>query len=136
VLLEQAENALYQVHREIFILDMGAPVKIVDLARDLITLSGLRPDEDVEIKFTGVRPGEKLFEELSVAAENADKTRHPKIYVGRQRPTGWEALTRQLADLHGLTDASNEGELRKKLRDIVPEFGRRSLPPSSVGDSV
>src|SRR4029078_955868 len=66
---------------EIFILDMGDPVKIVDLARDLITLSGLRPDDDVEIKFTGIRPGEKLFEELSTASEHADKTRHPKVFI-------------------------------------------------------
>ena len=68
---------------EIFILDMGEPVKIVDLARDLITLSGLRPDEDIEIRFSGVRPGEKLFEELSTATEHAEKTKHPKVFIGR-----------------------------------------------------
>ena len=68
---------------EIFVLDMGEPVKIVDLARDLIRLSGLRPDEDIEIEFTGVRPGEKLFEELGTSEENVDKTNHPKIFVGR-----------------------------------------------------
>lgn len=68
---------------EIFILDMGEPVKIVDLARDLITLSGFKPDEDIEIKFSGVRPGEKLFEELSTDAEHASKTKHPKIFIGR-----------------------------------------------------
>ncbi len=71
---------------EIFILDMGEPVKIADLARDLITLSGFEPGVDVEIEFVGARPGEKLFEELSVRAENAEKTRHPKIFVGRFRP--------------------------------------------------
>src|SRR5215471_16166195 len=75
---------------EIFVLDMGEPVKIADLARDLITLSGLTPDEDIEIQFTGLRPGEKLFEELSVDAEHADTTRHPKIFVGRFRPYPWE----------------------------------------------
>jgi FlaA1/EpsC-like NDP-sugar epimerase len=67
---------------EIFILDMGEPVKIVDLARDLNRLSGFGEDE-IKIEFSGVRPGEKLFEELSTAEERADKTRHPKILVGR-----------------------------------------------------
>ncbi|MBO6741258.1 MAG: polysaccharide biosynthesis protein, partial [Phycisphaerales bacterium] len=71
---------------EIFILDMGEPVKIVDLARDLIQLSGLVPGRDVEIEFSGVRPGEKLFEELCVDAEHAEKTRHDKIFVGRRPP--------------------------------------------------
>ncbi|GAG79693.1 unnamed protein product, partial [marine sediment metagenome] len=64
---------------EIFVLDMGEPVKIVDLARELITLSGLRPGEDIEMVFTGPRPGEKLFEELSIKGEDMQPTRHPKI---------------------------------------------------------
>jgi FlaA1/EpsC-like NDP-sugar epimerase len=107
---------------EIFILDMGNPVKIVDLARDLVTLSGLRLDEDIEIRFTGMRPGEKLFEELSVAGENADKTRHPKIFVGRQPPSALVSFARHLGELRGLSDGSNETALRTKLREMVPEF--------------
>lgn len=107
---------------EIFVLDMGQPVKIVDLARELITLSGLRPDEDIEIRFTGMRPGEKLFEELSVAEEKADKTRHPKIFVGKQRPVSWESLVGHLRDLHELSDGANEQALRAKLAEVVPEF--------------
>jgi FlaA1/EpsC-like NDP-sugar epimerase len=106
---------------EIFILDMGSPVKIADLARDLITLSGLRPDEDVEIRFTGMRPGEKLFEELSVDAENADKTRHPKIFVGRFRPHAWELVQRQLGELVASADQDPE-RIRARLRAVVPEY--------------
>ena len=67
---------------EIFVLDMGQPVKIVDLARDLIRLSGLVPGEDIEITFSGVRPGEKLYEELASVGENVSKTRHPKVLIG------------------------------------------------------
>ena len=63
----------------LFVLDMGKPVKIVDLARQLIELHGLRPDEDIEIEFTGLRPGEKLFEELSHHGENFKATNHAKI---------------------------------------------------------
>jgi FlaA1/EpsC-like NDP-sugar epimerase len=105
---------------EIFILDMGEPVKIADLARDLITLSGFKPDVDIELKFTGVRPGEKLFEELSVNAESAEKTRHPKIFVGRFRPSHWDMLQRQLRELGELADRPKE--VRKKFAEIVPEF--------------
>jgi FlaA1/EpsC-like NDP-sugar epimerase len=106
---------------EIFVLDMGKPVKIADLARDLITLSGFTPGVDIEIQFTGVRPGEKLFEELSVAAEAAEKTRHPKIFVGRFRPYEWTRVEAGLDRLLGL--ASGPAEMvRAGLRELVPEF--------------
>src|SRR5262249_10861925 len=84
---------------EIFVLDMGEPVKIVELARDLIRLSGMNPDRDIEIVFTGVRPGEKLFEELAVDEENVDKTKHPKIFVGRFRPHSMDVVERSRGDL-------------------------------------
>jgi FlaA1/EpsC-like NDP-sugar epimerase len=68
---------------EIFILDMGAPVKIVDLAEDMIRLSGFKPYEDIQIVFTGIRPGEKLFEELGTSEDRALKTKHPRILIGK-----------------------------------------------------
>jgi FlaA1/EpsC-like NDP-sugar epimerase len=107
---------------EIFVLDMGEPVKIVDLARDLITLSGLVPGEDIEIKFTGLRPGEKLFEELSVDGENADKTKHPKIFVGKLKPHAWSTIERGLAELHELTEAGELGPIQAAFSRLVPEF--------------
>jgi FlaA1/EpsC-like NDP-sugar epimerase len=110
---------------EIFILDMGAPVKIADLARDLITLSGLTPDQDVEIRYTGIRPGEKLFEELSVDAESAARTRHPKIFVGRFRPHAWEQVQRQLVELGAIAD-ERTNEVRAKFAEIVPEYRPQS----------
>ncbi|WP_242335572.1 MULTISPECIES: polysaccharide biosynthesis protein [Anaeromyxobacter] len=111
---------------EIFILDMGEPVKISDLARDLISLCGYEPGVDIEIEYTGVRPGEKLFEELSVHSENAAKTRHPKIFVGRFRPHAWEPLLRHVSELGALSDAAPD-DIRRKFAEIVPEF-RPTLP--------
>jgi hypothetical protein len=107
---------------EIFVLDMGEPVKIVDLARDLIRLSGFEPERDIEIKFTGMRPGEKLFEELAVDEENVEKTKHPKIFVGRFRPHPIEEIERGLAELHLLSDGHDETALRRAFKSIVPEY--------------
>src|SRR5450759_409074 len=87
---------------EIFVLDMGEPVKIVDLARNLILLSGLRPDEDIKIEFTGVRPGEKLYEELNFFEESTVNTHHEKIKIFAS---------------NGLPSAGLESHL-KSLRDI------------------
>jgi FlaA1/EpsC-like NDP-sugar epimerase len=106
---------------EIFILDMGEPVKIADLARDLITLSGFTPGVDIEIKFTGTRPGEKLFEELSVTDEAAGKTSHPKIFVGKFRPYEWDRVEKGLARLLGLAGGTAEA-VRGGLRELVPEY--------------
>jgi FlaA1/EpsC-like NDP-sugar epimerase len=112
---------------EIFVLDMGEPVRIVDLARDLITLSGLKPDKDIEIRFTGMRPGEKLFEELSTAEENADKTLHPKIFIGRLTPRMHEAVAHSLDGLVTLADSGAGAQaLVDKMRELVPELQREA----------
>jgi FlaA1/EpsC-like NDP-sugar epimerase len=112
---------------EIFILDMGEPVKIVDLARDLIRLSGFSDDE-IQIEFSGVRPGEKLFEELSTAEEHANRTRHPKILVGRTNGGGAEDMERLL---DALVDAAVQGSaelVRSELRRVVHDYSPEATP--------
>ena len=108
---------------EIFILDMGKPIKVLQLAKDMIRLSGLRVGADIEIKFTGVRPGEKLFEELSVSEENAEKTRHPKIFIGRNRPHEWEEVVAKLESLAQRLGREPD-EILAALAEIVPEYQR------------
>jgi FlaA1/EpsC-like NDP-sugar epimerase len=119
---------------EIFILDMGEPVKIVDLARDLIQLSGFSSDE-IEIVFTGRRPGEKLYEELSMANENAEKTRHSKIFIGKTRQESFHRVQLALQRLSQLTTAESSQDIRSALREIVPEYRSPdldSIHPDSV----
>ena len=106
---------------EIFVLDMGEPVKIVELARDMIRLSGLRPGEDVEIAFTGVRPGEKMYEELQTTHERVDGTRHPKIFVGRIAGASSEALHAALRELADLVDRAEGQGVRAVLARLLPE---------------
>jgi FlaA1/EpsC-like NDP-sugar epimerase len=107
---------------EVFVLDMGAPVKIVDLATDLIRLSGLRVGEDIEIRFTGIRPGEKLFEELLRDDEMLRSTTHDKVMravLGQPAPglmSGVDALV-AAAERRESDDA-----LRKRIADLVPEY--------------
>jgi FlaA1/EpsC-like NDP-sugar epimerase len=124
---------------EIFILDMGEPVRIVELARDLVRLSGLRPDDDIAIEFSGIRPGEKLFEELATDAEHADKTKHPKIFIGRVAATGFGEATREVERLLALGHA-DAAEIREALGALVPEYitgaareaRRRTQPHSAI----
>ena len=111
---------------EIFVLDMGEPVKIVDLARDLITLSGFRPGEDIEIEFVGIRPGEKLYEELAIEGEDVSRTAHPKIGIWQKKSEDWDHLLQAIDGL--LTDANqlDRDGTRRRLKDVVPEFYLRA----------
>jgi FlaA1/EpsC-like NDP-sugar epimerase len=107
---------------EIFLLDMGEPVKIVDLARELITLSGFRPGEDIEIVFTGLRPGEKLFEELSIKGEDMQETRHPKIGIWKNIPKDRDVLRQGIEQLVALAKTGKHGALAAKIKELVPGY--------------
>ena len=106
---------------EIFILDMGEPVRILDLAKEAITLSGLRPFEDIEIVFTGSRPGEKLFEELEITEEQMSRTRHPKIFIGKIAAYPEDEMQNCIDTLRILSTGGNEGEIRRFIGDFIPE---------------
>jgi FlaA1/EpsC-like NDP-sugar epimerase len=106
---------------EIFILDMGQPVRILDLAKDTITLSGFKPFEDIDIVFTGVRAGEKLFEELEITEECMTRTRHPKIFIGKIASYPHEKVELALGQLAILSEEGDEAQLRKFLGELLPE---------------
>jgi FlaA1/EpsC-like NDP-sugar epimerase len=104
---------------EIYILDMGEPVKIVDLARDLIKLSGLEPDVDIPIVFSGMRPGEKLFEELMTEGEQTASTNHEKIFVARVQPFSSEELEKTISRLQDAALSSDHAQIRRGLEGFV-----------------
>ena len=104
---------------EVFVLDMGEPVKICDLAKDLITLSGLTPGVDIEIKYTGLRPGEKLFEELLSAEDGTEQTDHAKIFTARIKEVKKAQMDAYVEELLGHTQ---EDEVVKTLQKVVPTY--------------
>jgi FlaA1/EpsC-like NDP-sugar epimerase len=104
---------------EIFVLDMGQPVKIAELAQDLIKLSGLRPGQDIEIEFVGLRPGEKLYEELLTAEEGLTKTIYKKIFVGQPQPIESGALADRLQSLYVAANQDDELTIRNSLASLV-----------------
>ncbi|HWC64477.1 MAG TPA: polysaccharide biosynthesis protein, partial [Thermoanaerobaculia bacterium] len=106
---------------EIFVLDMGEPVRILDIAEQMIALTGLTPYEDMDIVFTGLRPGEKLFEELEMTDEKMEKTRHPRIFIGRLASLPHEAVTRAVGELERLARDGRGDAIRARLSTLLPE---------------
>lgn len=107
---------------QVFVLDMGEPVKIIDLARDMIRLSGLKPGKDIEIVFTGIRPGEKLFEELGQGGEGLSKTEHDKIFIGNVTSMSLEALELEVPVFFSLIERGDATALKTHLKELVPEY--------------
>jgi FlaA1/EpsC-like NDP-sugar epimerase len=113
---------------EIFLLDMGESVRIVDLAEELIRLSGLKPYEDIPIVFTGLRPGEKLFEELLIDGEGVKPTAHEKILVAEARAVDLPLVQRHMGELAFCVYRGNDDLVIQKLRGIVPEYRPKGRP--------
>jgi FlaA1/EpsC-like NDP-sugar epimerase len=110
---------------DVFVLDMGEPVRILNLAEDLIRLSGLEPYKDIEIEFTGLRPGEKLFEELLTSEESVEsKTQHEKIFVGKPGKVEYAILLKRLERLKELAEGGDQEALLEKLASLVPTYQR------------
>jgi FlaA1/EpsC-like NDP-sugar epimerase len=107
---------------EIFVLDMGQLVKVVDVARQLIELSGLRPEIDIEIKFIGLRPGEKLFEETNHNTENMMPTDHPKIMRFVGEPLPFETLRHGLLAIHDKAASMDANQVKLEIQRLVPEY--------------
>ena len=107
---------------EIFVFDMGKSVKIIELAKKMIRLSGLKEGVDIQIKITGLRPGEKLFEELLASAENTLPTHHPQILIGKVKQSNFEEMKEKITQLVQSFDKQNNEEIVSLMKSIVPEF--------------
>jgi FlaA1/EpsC-like NDP-sugar epimerase len=117
---------------EIFLLDMGDPVRIYDLAIQMIKLSGLVPGQDIEIQITGLRPGEKLHEELLVDSNTARSTKHPKIFCAHEPKIHWEFLHPCLDILFDSALSNNSGAIKKELQRLVPEYKPSTIEPKTA----
>lgn len=107
---------------EIFVLDMGEPIEIMELAKTLITLSGFKPGEEIEMVFTGPRAGEKLFEELSIEGEDMQRTRHPKIRIWKNIPRDRDTLRMGINELVNIAKAQNHSQIVQKIKELIPEY--------------
>jgi FlaA1/EpsC-like NDP-sugar epimerase len=107
---------------EVFVFDMGESIKIINLAKKMITLSGMRVDRDIEIKFTGLRPGEKLYEELLSTDENTLPTHHPKILIAKVNVPSYSYMDIQMNLIQEILVAGDNNELVSKIKEVIPEY--------------
>jgi FlaA1/EpsC-like NDP-sugar epimerase len=121
---------------EIFVLDMGKPVKIYDLAKDLIKLSGFQSDKDIKIEITGLRPGEKLYEELLMNEEGLKDTKHEKIFVGKPTFSDIDRLKEKFEELRGVIDEGDCVGVIGKIEEIVPTYVRNGEDEVAVGGTM
>ena len=111
---------------EVFVLDMGKPIKILDLAKEMIRLSGFEPDKDIAIIFTGIRPGEKLFEEILTAEEGTVVTENQKIFMAKLSQINVGEFAEKLEKLKESAVKNNKEEIIKNLKDIIPSFANQT----------
>ena len=107
---------------EILVLETGERIRIVDLAHDLIRLSGFQPEREIEIVFSGIRPGEKLAEEMNLSEENATKTRHPRIWIGESVMLDLEQTGAEIDRLIEASEHQSPSVLRRQLERVVPKY--------------
>ncbi|MGB5778532.1 MAG: polysaccharide biosynthesis protein [Allopontixanthobacter sediminis] len=139
LILQSSSSALEEQTRRgsIFVLDMGAPVRIVDLARRMITLYGLEPDVDVPIQFVGLRPGEKLYEELFDMCEEQFESAIPGIFEARSRPLSLSLIIEATDKLQRLAEQGDEDEVKRVVHDIVRSWDGTRLPnPSPLSSAL
>lgn len=125
------QAASFQSHGNLFILDMGEPVKIADLARDMIRLSGMT-EEEIPIVYSGIRPGEKLFEELTLDGEDVDHTTHKKIFTGRTADGDFAAIRPRYEALIAAAHTGQELEVRRELKALIPTYTHPEIPENVV----
>src|SRR5690606_4973687 len=107
---------------EIFVFDMGKPVKIIDVARKMIQLAGLTEGKDITISFTGLRPGEKLYEEIPTSSESTIPTHHPKIRMAKSRVYPHKEACKVIGELIAISRLNDNQSMVHKMKEIVPEF--------------
>jgi FlaA1/EpsC-like NDP-sugar epimerase len=107
---------------EIFVLNMGAPVKVVDLVKNLILLAGLEPEKDIAIRFTGLRPGEKMYEELFRDEDVRKDTGHPDIFMAVPEGTGSTLSKEQLLELRNLCEIADPAPLMRRIKELIPAY--------------
>ena len=116
---------------EIFLLEMGDPIKIVDMAKDLIRLSGYEPEKEIPIVYTGLRPGEKLYEELQMFNEDKVKTVHKKIMILKENkpPTAWNTYRESTKVLFAAAKTLDKDKIQRTLKHLLPSYAPTSFDP-------